>query len=183
MKKWKVLESKYVLENPYFKVKSERVELGNGKIVEEFLYWEEGHVVATVAVTKEQEVVLVKQYRHGYGDFIIELPAGFIDEGEDRDVAVERELSEETGYKGEKVTFLGELVNKAGKSTGRVYLYLIEGIVQDSDQHLDETEDIEVMKVPYRKALEMIRNGEIVQSATIAGIYKAADKLGIIKNG
>src|SRR5258708_32981468 len=104
MSKWKVLSSKYGFDTPWFKVLLETVELPNGKVVEDFSMWAERDVVFLFAITKDNKIPLVKQYKHGAQEELIEFPAGYIDKNETPEIAARRELLEETGYDYEKLT-------------------------------------------------------------------------------
>src|SRR5690349_3163193 len=90
---WKVHESNYI--HPRFRV--DRSELANGKLINamvmEFDTW-----ANILAITKDQKVVLVRQYRHGVKEVLLELPGGVIEDGEDPLAGIQRELLEETGY-------------------------------------------------------------------------------------
>src|SRR5512144_2241852 len=99
---WKVLESNYLRKN----IRVDRCETSNGKILEPLVF-EYGTWVAVVALTKHEEVLLIKQYRHGLGKILIELPGGGAEEGEEPLAAARRELLEETGYTSTKIIEVG----------------------------------------------------------------------------
>ena len=99
--RWEVLKSDYLFRKEWFTVRLERVRLPNGSEIAEYWVSEYRPWVNVVAVTRTEEVVLIRQYRHGLGAVHFELPAGTTDEGEvDLEAAARRELGEETGYGG-----------------------------------------------------------------------------------
>lgn len=74
MKKWKQISSKIAFDNPWFKVRQDTVEIPNGQIIDDYFVWLEGRIVLVVPVTTNNEFILVKQYKHAFGDFVIEFP-------------------------------------------------------------------------------------------------------------
>lgn len=128
--------------------------------------------VAIIAFTPDNEVIMVKQERGGFGK-ILEVPAGKVDKGEDPDVAVVRELLEETGYKAEHVNFLMDYFPSVGYSTEIIRCYYSENITDTGIQRLDDNERIEIVKIPVEELYEKIYNGEIKDSKTIMCMWSA----------
>src|SRR5689334_21748519 len=116
---WKILESKYI--HPRFRV--DRSELASGKLINamvmEFDTW-----ATVLAITKDQNVVLVKQYRHGVKEVLLELPGGVIEDGEDPLAGIQRELLEETGYASNHVIEIGRSYANPANQTNTVYSFL-----------------------------------------------------------
>jgi 8-oxo-dGTP pyrophosphatase MutT (NUDIX family) len=180
MKKWKVIESKFVFDNKWFKVQQDSVELSNGKIIDDFFMWKEGPIGVAVALTAENEILLVREYRHAAGEILIQLPAGILNEGEDYQAGSLRELEEETGYSSKEVEPLATLYRSPSKIIGTVSAFLMKNCyLLEGERHLDETEDIELVKMPFSEALKLIDDGVIVNSDSIALILMAARKLNL----
>ena len=129
--------------------------------------------VCVVPVTKEGEVICVKQYRYPLADVVIEIPAGKLDyKGEDPDEAVRRELREETGALSGKLTYLGKFYASPAILDECIHMYLAEELEFGEDD-LDEDEFIEVVRIPMEELVEMIIKGEIIDAKTQSGVLRA----------
>lgn len=177
MKKWKTISSELAFNNKWFKVQKDVVELPNGKIIDDYYLWNRGDVVLIVAITKAQKIVLVRQYKHGGRDIFIEVPAGWIEDGENVKIAAERELIEETGFKSDDVKLLTILIGEPTKKIGKTYVYLAENVVKIMNQKLDENEDIEVTEYEFDEVINMIYDGKIIVPSTIAAIFLAMKEI------
>ncbi|CEJ47025.1 NUDIX hydrolase [Umezakia ovalisporum] len=172
IKKWNILKSEIVLEHPWCQVRRDEIELPNGKIVDDFFVVVRPEIALILPITNEEEIVFVRQYRHGVGEILLELPAGGFDPGkEDAAVAAVRELKEETGYLAEKVTKLATLYDNPVKDTNKIHLFLAENVAKYGEQTLDVTEDIEIVLVPVESVLNKINQGEIAVAGTIAALF------------
>lgn len=176
MKKWQTISSELAFDNKWFKVQKDAVKLPNGKILDDFYLWKEHNVAQIVAITSDNKIVLVRQYKHGAGDILIECPAGFVDENEDFETAAKRELLEETGYIANKIKYLGKYIHNPTKSLGIVKSYLARDLIK-SKQSLDEDEEIEVLEIPINEVVQMINKGQIWTSGTISSIFLALNEL------
>lgn len=177
MKKWQVVSSKIVFDTKWIKVQKDKVKLPNGKVIEDFYTWRECDVSQIVAVTKENKIIFVRQYKHAADEICIELPAGYVDKGETFESAANRELLEETGYKASNLKFLGKLIHTPTKSPGVVHVFLATDIEKTSIQNLDKNEEIEVLELSFDEAVKMISDGEIWASGTIASFFLAINDL------
>ena len=107
--KWKVLESQYLFNEPWLTIRKDKCELPNGNIMPAFYVQEYPTWVSAFALTEDNQVVLIKQYRHGIEEVTTETPGGVVDDGEDPETAIRRELMEETGYEFESFEVLGKI--------------------------------------------------------------------------
>lgn len=105
-------------------------------------------IVAIVPVTAEGEVLIIRQFRPAVNGYVIEFPAGLNDKGETLEAAARRELLEETGYSAEELIFLAEGPISSGSSSEILTVYLAKRLEFKGIDQRDETEDIEVLKVP-----------------------------------
>jgi ADP-ribose pyrophosphatase len=177
----KTLSKEYISENPVLKVRKDVVELDNKKTQERTVIEVlPGSMI--FALTEKNEVLLVKNYCHARDSFELELPAGYIDKNETPEQAAKRELMEETGYEAEDIEYLGEVRVAPTYSTKISYLFLARKIKKVSQQNLDDSEKVEVIKVPLQKLLKMINNNEIKSGDTIINILLALKKLNILKS-
>ena len=176
---WKVKYTERVLDSEYVKVDKDDVTLPQGREIEDFYKVTIKDCAAIVAITPDNQIILKKEYRHCYGDELIEIPAGVLEENEEPIKAAKRELKEETGYRSEKWTYLGKTVESSAKLTNYMYIYLAEDCEKVSNQKLDYGEDIEVIEVEFDKAVEMIMNNEIICNSSIGAILKVAKIKGL----
>jgi ADP-ribose pyrophosphatase len=174
---WKKLSSTYLSEHVYFTARRDRCERPDGQIVDPYFVVEMPPSVCAVAITEDNEVVMVKQYRHPIGEVIIEIPGGFIDPNEDVEKAIARELLEETGYEFSTFDYLGKIAANPGVLNNYTYLYLARGGQKVAAQQLDHNEDIELITMPLETLRSMLENNEIKQALHLACVFYAFKKL------
>jgi len=182
MDKWKVLSSKLAFDNPWFKVQQDAIELPNGKIIDDYFMWPEGDVVFTIPVTVNNQIILVKQYKHAAGEILIEFPAGYMNKDESPETAARRELLEETGYDCKRLIKLFESYNNPTKSIGKYHFFLAEEsfMASENPHHKDETENIEVLVRSFKEVYKMLTTNEIKAGSSIAAGFMALQKLNVI---
>lgn len=169
---WKIKETEHVLDSEYVKVDKDDVLLPHGREIKDFYKVTIKDCAAIVALKADGKMVLKKEYRHCYGEELIEIPAGVLEDGEDPLNVAKRELQKETGYRSDKWTYLGKTVESPAKFTNYIHIYLAEDCEKVSDQKLDYGEDIEVLEVGMDEAVEMIMDNEIICSSSIGAILK-----------
>lgn len=113
-------------------------------------------IVAVVPVTDKGEMILIRQYRPPVDNYVVEFPAGLNDRGERSEEAASRELLEETGYEAKELIFLAKGPLSSGSSREILTVYLAKGLVFKGIGQRDETEDIEVVKVPMKSVYETL---------------------------
>jgi len=164
----KTVSSQLVFEGRAVKLRVDTVETTGGRQTTREIV-EHADCVAIVAVDADDNVLLVKQFRKPVEKDLLEIPAGGIDPGEDAETAVRREMREETGYLPEKVTRLGGFYSAPGYSSEYLYLYLASRLTP-SQLYAEDTESIEIVRVPAGRVVELITSGEIQDSKSIAGL-------------
>jgi ADP-ribose pyrophosphatase len=174
---WKKLSSTYLSEHVYFTARQDRCERPDGQVVDPYFVVEMPPSVCAVAVTENNEVVMVKQYRHPIGEIIMEIPGGFIDPNEDVEKAIARELLEETGYEFSTFDYLGKIAANPGVLNNYTYLYLARGGKKIAAQQLDHNEDIELITLPLETLRSMLEKNEIKQALHLACVFYAFKKL------
>ncbi|MEJ7860167.1 MAG: NUDIX hydrolase [Pyrinomonadaceae bacterium] len=132
-----------------------------------------------VPIFADQTIALVKQYRYAAGKYLLEIPAGSLDENESPETGARRELEEEIGVVAGKIEKLAEFYVSPGFLTEKMFVYLATDL-RGTVQKLEEDELIEITKITFPKAFEMIRSGEIEDAKTIIGLILAGPKFGFI---
>lgn len=122
-----------------------------------------------IAMPSPGRLVMVRQFRPGPGGWVLELPAGTVEEDEDPAETAKRELREETGYEAEEVERLFSFYSSPGLSTEVMHVFLARGLKR-SKASPEKDEVLETVEVGLEKALEMIKAGEIVDGKTIASL-------------
>lgn len=188
---WKVLASKRVLDNPWLRVRADDCEMPDGTRIHDYFVLEYADWCNVLALTSAQEVVLVKQYRHGLGLVSLELPGGMVDvpasagvsAQEAARVAVKRELLEETGYGGGTFTHLASLSPNPATQNNLIHSFLALDVSLTGVQHLDSSEDIEVVLKPLPELIALALRGELMQTMQMSTLLLALGQLGRIDTG
>ena len=170
---WKVLNSEYIYQNPWFTVRREKVELPNGFVIPEYFVLEYPEWVNTIAITKDKQFIFVRQYRHGMGATAFELCAG-VCEKEDPSplVSAQRELLEETGYGSGKWTEYMTTSANPSTHTNMVHCFLAIDVEKVSEQNLEPSEDLSVHLLTLEEVKSLLINDEIKQSVMAAPLWK-----------
>lgn len=143
MKKWKTLDSEYLYKTPFGNLRKDKCELPNGMIIDNYYVNEYTDWVNAIVITKDQQIVLVEQYRYAGNDFFLEIPAGKIEEGESFEEGILREVRQETGFTSKsKPIKLGEFMVNPATQTNKIITYLIVEAYKEFEQNLDNTEEI-----------------------------------------
>ncbi len=172
IKPWKIINSQLVLDNLWCQVRQDEVELPSGEVIDDFFVNVRPDIVLVLAVTPHREIVFVRQYRHGVGEILLELPGGaFNPQLENSQIAAARELEEETGYVADQMISLATLYDNPVKDTNKIHLILAENAYPSGTQQLDITEDVEIVLIPVESILERISMGEICVCGTITALF------------
>lgn len=179
---WKTLSSKYLFTDNWLTLRVDKCERPDGKVIEPYYVYEFPDWVTAVALTKENKIVVVKQYRHALGKTILEIPGGCVDSTDvDYEAACARELLEETGYEFEKIEFLCNTSANPSTNNNLMHVYLATGGVKVKEQQLDEAEDIEVLLYSIDEVKQLIRENKFIQSMHVTALMYALEKLGELK--
>lgn len=166
----KTVSSEKIFDGKVIKLKVDRVELPDGAVgIREIVNHPGG--VGIVAVDDNEDIYLVRQYRKPLEKVIYEIPAGKLDSGEPVEECGVRELKEETGLVADVFEYLGYIYPSPGFTDEITHIYYANGLSQ-GDDNLDEDEFLEVEKMPFKKAYDMVMNGDINDAKSVFGILK-----------
>ena len=171
------ISSEHIFTGQILSLERDTVVLENGAVATREIVRHNGGVTV-LPIDDEGNCYLVSQYRHPYGREILEAPAGKLGISEDPFECGKRELLEETGFKAERYTDLGRLLPSPGYCAEVLYLYLAQDL-SFCGQHLDEDEFLSVIKMPIKRAVELVLSGEIEDAKTQVVILKANAILGV----
>ena len=174
---WRVTASSYVVDSKFLRLRKDTIELPDGTVIDEYFVRETRGFVIIFALTRDRHVVLVRQYKHGVAQTLLELPAGAIDPGEEPIDTAVRELLEETGYEAESMELVRAYVTEPTSSNAVAHLFLARNAKKTQPQDLDVTENITVELVPLDNLRELVRNGTIDCLPQVGAIYTVLDKL------
>ena len=170
----KTVKENKVYSGKIFDVYSNTVEVSGELTVRDIIVHHGG--VCVLPIDDEKNVYLVRQYRSGAGESLLEIPAGKLEKGEDILSCAVRELSEETGFSAENITSLGFIYPTPAYVSEKIYIYLAKGL-KSGEAHPDEGEELDVIKLPFEKCLDMIKNGEICDAKTVVALLRAEKEL------
>ena len=166
----KTVSSEKIFEGRIIKVKVDKVEMPDGSVATRELVEHPGGV-GIVAITENDEIILVEQYRKPLDKVIYEIPAGKLDPGEHHRTCGIRELGEETGLSAKVFDYMGFTYPSPGFTDEVTHVYLAKELTQ-GETHPDDDEFLDVKKVPFDTALKMVMDGEINDAKSVFGILK-----------
>ena len=167
----KTLSSERLFQGKILGLRRDTVQLPNGKTAFREVAEHPGGV-AVVALTEDNEVMLVRQYRYPFGRKMLEIPAGKREVGEPPFVTAKRELMEEVGAEAEKWYDLGTMLPSPGCYDEVVYIYMAEGL-HFSAPCPDEDEFLAIEKMPLEDLVALCLTGEVADAKTVIGVLKA----------
>ncbi len=172
IKPWKVLDTEYLIKRPWLTARRDHLLLPDGREISEYYVLEYPDWVNVIAITRDGQFVMERQYRHALGCTCYELPCGVMEEGETPLNAAKRELEEETGYGGGEWKELMVLSANPGTMTNLTHCFLATGVEKIAEQHLDATEDLEIHLLTREEVCNLLRNNKMMQSLMVAPLQK-----------
>lgn len=165
------LNSREVFNCRVFTIKCENYFLEKTNSTHDFFIIEPTNWVNIIALTENDEVILVKQYRYGTQKITLEIPGGMIDEGENPEQAAKRELLEETGYKSTDWQLIGITDPNPAIQNNKCYIFLAKNSKFIKTPNLDNTEEIEILNAPLKEIPKLIQDSYITHSLVITAFY------------
>ena len=168
---WTRKHSKEVADCRVFKVREDFCERASDGAEHTFFVIECPDWVNVIALTKENEVVLIEQYRQGSEEITLEIPGGMIDDDEEMENAARRELLEETGFEAGEFINLGKSRPNPAIQNNWMHHYLALDCEKTRETAFDEHESVVNKLVPLAEIKNLIERGEITHSLVHAGFY------------
>ncbi|MBC7745132.1 MAG: NUDIX hydrolase [Flavobacterium sp.] len=177
---WKLLSSEYLIKDNWATLRADTCQMPNGKIIKPYYVLEYPSWGNVVALTDDNKVILIRQYRHAAGEVILELPGGCIETGESPEEGIKRELLEETGYAFDNFELLCTLYANPATGNNKTHCFLATGGQKIQEQALDGSEEIVVELVSIVKLKELLVKNQFGQALHTSGIFYALMKLGLL---
>lgn len=172
IKPWKRLSSRIDHSFKIFNLRTDRALSPRTNMEHNFYILESRDWVNVIPLTDQNEVILIRQYRHGIGSITLEIPGGIVEAGDSPEESARRELLEETGYRDSGMILLGSVHTNPAFLNNRCYTYLARDVFPSGDQNQDEKEDIEIVIRSLEDIPRLIRRGEITHSLVLAAFYR-----------
>ena len=180
--KWRTLSSEYIFNDVWLHARKDRCIRPDGKIVDPYYVMEYPEWVTALAFTKDENVILVRQYRHALGEVCIELPGGCVDKNDENfEASVRREFLEETGHAFETAEYLGRTSANPSTNSNTLHMFLLTGGEKVQGQQLDANEEIDILVVSFEEFKQMLFKNELIQSMHVTNIFYALQKVGKLK--
>jgi len=175
---WKTLSSKLVFSHEWAKLRQDKVELPDGRIIDDYFVTLRPDVVLIYPITPDGKLVLVKQYKHGAGKILLEFPGGYFDPNTEKPLdAAKRELEEETGFVSQNYIHLASLWENTTKNNNKTHFFLAKDAEQTGKICLDENEDIETLLISKEKFSDMMHSQKIEVTDVVTLYYLAEEYL------
>ena len=168
---WNRVESKYIADCRVFSVREDFCERSSDQKNGVFYVIENPDWTNVIALTRQQEVILIEQFRHGSEEIILEIPGGMIDENEAPETAARRELTEETGYSAKNFIFLGKSHPNPAIQNNTIFHFLALDCEKTAETSFDEHESVITKLFPLTEIENLIKEGKITHSLVIAAFH------------
>lgn len=175
--RWERLSSEKLFESPYFSLRADALRLPDGVVKDPYYVIERKDAVFIFPLTKDGDVVLVRQYRPAIERMELCIPAGLVEGGEEPIVAARRELREETGHGGGEWAEVISLASSPGLKNNWAHVFLARGVEETSPLDPDEFERLEVVKIPVGELKELVYSGGVPSSSGVAAIMVCMERL------
>lgn len=173
IKPWKTLSSSVALNEKWFTVRKDTIELPSGKVIDDYFVWLSPSIAVAIPYTSDGKFVICQQYRHAAGKIMYQFPAGAVDKNETNEEAARRELVEETGYTSDDFEHLVDTAAYATKLTGWQHVYLARNAKLTQEPHNDVNEPTKVLLVSPKELMDLIVTNQFQLPESLAGALLA----------
>lgn len=170
-KKWKLISSTPDKSYRVFNLRTDHACSPRTGESHDFFVMESRSWVNIIPITPDEQVVMVRQYRHGTRELTLEIPGGLVEAGDSPEEAARRELREETGYAGDRLILLGSVHPNPAIQNNECFTYLARNVYSAGEPEQDEKEDIEVVLHPLADIPGLIQKKEITHSLVVVAFY------------
>lgn len=170
-----LISTENIYNGKVFDVRLDQIREGDVEYKREIVVHRGSAVI--VPVFEDDTVALVRQYRHAAGKYLLEVPAGSLDAEESAETGAERELEEEIGVSAAKIEKIAEFFVSPGFLTEKMFVFLATGLTE-TRQNLESDELIEIERLSFPQAFDLIRSGGIEDAKTIVGLTFAGARFG-----
>lgn len=176
--RWKKISSEYLSQDLWGTVRKDRCQTQEGKIIDPYYVYEFPTWVTAVAITEEGKILLERQYRYALDITCYEIPGGCVDESDSSlEMAIERELLEETGYRFSQFDYLGKTSANPSTNNNWMHMFLATGGRYIQKQELDHNEEIEVYLFSVDEVKKLLAENQIFQSMHVTALYYGLSKM------
>jgi 8-oxo-dGTP pyrophosphatase MutT (NUDIX family) len=172
IKPWELISSKRERSFRIFNLRTDRALSPRTNREHDFYILESSDWVNVIPLTNLNEIVLIRQYRHGIQGITLEIPGGIVEKGDSPEESARRELLEETGYCESEMILLGSVLPNPAFLNNRCYTYIARDVYRTKEQEQDDKEDIDVLIKPLDEVPRLIKEGEITHSLILAAFYR-----------
>ncbi|QJD95008.1 NUDIX hydrolase [Mucilaginibacter robiniae] len=175
--KWEVLSSEYIHRGPWATLRVDQCRMPDGRFVPGYYVLEYPNWVNAVAVTVDQKIIMVRQYRHAASIVSLEIPGGVLEAGETPEMGMRRELLEETGYQFDNLELLSTIYANPSTADNLTYCFLATGGIKVQEQELDAQEEIIVEEYTIDEVKQLLADNKIAQALHCTTLFYALMKL------
>jgi len=176
--RWKKISSQYISHDVWGTVRKDVCETREGKIIDPYYVYEFPTWVTAVAFTEDGKIIVERQYRYALDVTCYEIPGGCVDDTDSSlEIAISRELMEETGYCFTKYEYLGKTSSNPSTNNNWMHMFLATGGHHEQEQKLDHNEEIEVYLFSVEEVKKLLAENQIIQSMHVTALYYALAKM------
>lgn len=174
---WKIVSSSYVFKDQWFQARADKCIMPDGRIMEPYYVLEMPSWTNMVIITKDEKIVLVRQYRHAKGSTTLELPGGILEPNESPEASAIREMREETGYVSTEIEFLYKVSPNPALHNNTAYFFLARNAEKLAETSFDDFEDLRIETYTKEELKQLLISGGLQHGVQLGAIYQAMLRL------